>query len=291
MNGLRSALYVGKVWHRRWRPKTHSLDYRVFSALIDLDELPELARRSRLLSHNRFNLFSIMDRDFGPGDGSQLKPWVAAQLRGAGLEADDLRVGLLCYPRMFGYAFNPLSVYFCRRAGDGTLIAILYEVHNTFGERHCYLIPAPRDGGPTVRQSCAKSFYVSPFIDMQARYHFRITPPAGVPAAGDRLAVVIHQTDMAGRLLEAAFVAERRAWSDAALLSLLASHPLMTVKVIAGIHWEALKLWLKGVKLVPHPAPPANLVTVISGDPRRDMSGGTMNDEQYRQFRSRSHAA
>ena len=265
MNDLRSGLYVGKVWHRRWRPKTHRLDYRVFSALIDLDELPDLARRSRLLSHNRFNLFSIVDRDFGPGDGSRLKPWVAFQLRSAGLEADDLRVGLLCYPRMFGYAFNPLSVYFCRRAADDSLIAILYEVHNTFGERHCYLIPAPANGDRTVRQSCAKKLYVSPFIDMAATYHFRISPPAAQPAAGDRLAVVIHQTDAAGRLLEASFVAERRDWSDAALLSLLATHPLMTLKVIAGIHWEALKLWLKGIELVPRPAPPQALVSVISG--------------------------
>lgn len=263
MSPLRSGLFVGKVWHRRWKPKAHRLDYRVFAALIDLDELPVLASRSRIFSHNRFNLFSLMDRDFGPGDGAPLKPWVAAQLRAAGLPADDLRVELLCYPRMFGYAFNPLSVYFCRRAGDGALIAILYEVHNTFGQRHCYLIPAAAADG-VVRQTCAKSFYVSPFIDMQADYHFRILPPQAQPALGDRLAVVIHQTDPAGRLLDASFIAARRAWSDAALLSLLASHPLMTLKVIAGIHWEALKLWLKGIKLVSRPAPPADLVSIIS---------------------------
>ncbi len=263
MTPLRSGLFVGKVWHRRWKPKAHRLDYRVFSALIDLDELAELERRSRFFSHNRFNLFSLRDRDFGPGDGTPLKPWVAQQLGAAGLDASDLRVELLCYPRMFGYAFNPLSVYFCRRGADGALIAILYEVHNTFGQRHCYLIPAGTGDG-VVRQVCAKSFYVSPFIDMQATYHFRILPPAAAPAGGDRLAVVIHQTDPAGRLLDASFIAARRDWSDAALLSLLASHPLMTLKVIAGIHWEALKLWLKGIKLVSRPAPPADLVSIIS---------------------------
>lgn len=272
MSGKRSGLFVGKVWHRRWKPKTHRLDYRVFSALIDLDELPTLAAQSRVFSHNRFNLFSLMDRDFGAGDGTALKPWVAERLRTAGLEAGDLRVELLCYPRMLGYAFNPLSVFFCRRRSDGELIAILYEVHNTFGERHCYLIPAGQSGG-LVRQSCAKSFHVSPFIGMAATYHFRITPPAARPAEGDRLAVVIHQTDPDGRLLDAAFVAERRNWSDSALLSLLATHPLMTLKVIAGIHWEALKLWMKGVALVRRPTPPTELVSIIAGGTKHDRDG------------------
>lgn len=264
MSLFRSALFVGKVWHRRWKPKTHSLDYRVFSALIDLDELPELARQSRLFAHNRFGLFSLMDRDFGPADGSPLKPWVAAQLRRAGLPAEDLRVELLCYPRMLGYAFNPLSVYFCRRASDHALIAVLYEVHNTFGQRHCYLIPAEQAAG-TLRQTCAKSFYVSPFMEMAAQYHFRVVPPAAAPAEDDCLALVIHQTDAQGRLLDASFIGRRRAWSDAALLSLWATHPLMTVKVIAGIHWEALKLWLKGIKLVTRPEAPEELVSIISG--------------------------
>jgi DUF1365 family protein len=287
MTTARSALYVGKVWHRRWKPKAHRLDYRVFSALVDLDELPALASRSRVFSHNRFNLFSFMDRDFGPGDGSPLKPWVAAQLRAAGLEADDLRVALLCYPRMFGYAFNPLSVYFCRRCADGVLIAILYEVHNTFGQRHCYLIPAgpeSRMAGDVVRQICAKSFYVSPFIDMQATYHFRILPPAAEPHADDRLAVVIHQTDLAGRLLDASFIGGCRDWSDAALLSLLATHPLMTLKVIAGIHWEAMRLWLKGVKLVRRPAPPQDLVSLESG-------GMGTQDDRDEQVQSNRRAA
>ena len=114
-----SALYVGTVTHHRWKPKRHRLRYRVFSLLADLDEVPRLAQRLSLFSHNRFNLFSLMDRDFGAGDGSALKPWVAAQLADAGLESSGLKVSLLCYPRILGYAFNPLSVFFCRRARDG----------------------------------------------------------------------------------------------------------------------------------------------------------------------------
>jgi hypothetical protein len=261
-----SALYAGTVMHRRWKPKRHRVQYRVFSILVDLDELPHLARRLRLLSHNRFNLFSLMDRDFGAGDETALRPWVEAQLAAAGLKAEGVRISLLCYPRILGYAFNPLSVFFCRRAGDGALIAVLYEVHNTFGERHCYLIPT--DPAETeVRQSCEKNFHVSPFIAMQATYRFHILPPA------DRLAIVIHETDSAGPLLDASFVARRAPLSDANLLSLLARHPLMAVKVIGGIHWEALKLWLKGIDLVARPEPPARLVTIVQ-------RAGAQNDHE-----------
>jgi DUF1365 family protein len=251
-----SALYSGTVIHRRWKPKRHSLRYGVFALLVDLDELPELPRRLRLFSHNRFNLFALLDRDFGAGDGTPLKPWVEAQLAQAGLETRGIRISLLCYPRILGYAFNPLSVFFCRRAPDGALTAILYEVHNTFGERHCYLIPAESDGMP-VCQECDKAFYVSPFIGMQATYRFQILPPA------ERLAIVINESDAEGPLLDASFVSRRLPLSDGKLLSLLARHPLIGLKVIGGIHWEALRLWLKGVRFANRPSPPARLVTIV----------------------------
>jgi DUF1365 family protein len=251
-----SARYAGTVMHRRWKPKRHRLRYGVFALLVDLDELPDLMRRLRLFSHNRFNLFSLSDRDFGAGDGTALKPWVEVQLARAGLEAHGIRISLLCYPRILGYAFNPLSVFFCRRARDGALIATLYEVHNTFGERHCYLIPTESDGA-SVRQECDKAFYVSPFVGMQAHYRFQILPPA------ERVAIVINETDAEGPLLDASFVASRVPLSDGKLLSLLARHPLMGLKVIGGIHWEALRLWLKGVTLTNRPSPPPRLVTIV----------------------------
>jgi len=261
-----SALYAGTVMHRRWKPKRHRLQYRVFSLLVDLDELPLLTQRLKLFSHNRFNLFALMDRDFGAGDGTPLRPWVDAQLAAAGLETKGIKVSLLCYPRILGYAFNPLSVFFCRRARDDALTAILYEVHNTFGERHCYLIPT--DPAETrVRQTCEKNFYVSPFIAMQATYRFDILPP------GERIAVAIHQADPEGPLLDASFVAVRTPLSDVKLLSLLARHPLMALKVIGGIHWEALRLWLKGVKLVDRPKPPDRLVTIVQ-------RSGAQNDHE-----------
>jgi uncharacterized protein len=249
-----SALYAGTVMHRRWKPKRHRLRYGVFALLVDLDELADL--KLKLFSHNRFNLFSLMDRDFAAGDGTALRPWVEAQLARAGLETRDIRISLLCYPRILGYAFNPLSVFFCRRARDSALIAMLYEVHNTFGERHCYLIPAEPNGA-SVRQECDKAFYVSPFVGMQARYRFQILPPA------ERVAIVINETDAEGPLLDASFVASRVPLSDGKLLSLLARHPLMGLKVIGGIHWEALRLWLKGVTLTKRPSPPPRLVTIV----------------------------
>ena len=255
-----SALYAGTVMHRRWKPKRHHLRYGVFAMLVDLDELPEL--RLNLFSHNRFNLFSLMDRDFGAGDGTALKPWVEAQLAAAGLEWRGIRISLLTYPRILGYAFNPLSVFFCRRANDGALVAILYEVHNTFGERHCYLIPTGSDDAP-VRHACDKAFYVSPFIGMQATYRFQILPPSFESKTGERLAIVINESDSEGPLLDASFVAARVPLGDRNLLSLLARHPLMGLKVIGGIHWEALRLWVKGVKLTNRPAAPARLVTIV----------------------------
>jgi DUF1365 family protein len=261
-----SALYVGTVTHHRWKPKRHHLRYGVFALLADLDELPDLVRRLRLFSHNRFNLFALMDRDFGAGDGTALRPWVEAQLAQAGLETRGIRISLLCYPRILGYAFNPLSVFYCRRARDGALIAILYEVHNTFGERHCYLIPTESNvesNEAPVRQACEKAFHVSPFICMQATYRFQILPPSRESKTGDRLAIVINETDSEGPLLDASFVASRVPLSDGKLLSLLARHPLMGLKVIGGIHWEALRLWLKGIALTNRPAPPVHLVTIV----------------------------
>ena len=180
---VESCLYFGAVMHQRLRPRRHRLDYRVFAFYVDLDELPALDRRLRWFSHNRFNLLSLRETDHGDGQGD-LRGWVGRELAQAGIDLAGGRVGLLCYPRLFGYAFNPLAVYFCFDR-DGALAAVLAEVNNTFGDRHCYLARAPRDGGSTLRHACAKALYVSPFIGMDARYQFRVRPPA------ERLALAI----------------------------------------------------------------------------------------------------
>ena len=257
MTALASALYHGSVMHRRLRPRRHQLRYRVFSLLLDLDELPALHRSVRLFSHNRFNLFSFHDRDHGAGDGRPLRDWIEGHLRSADPSLCGGPIRVLCYPRILGYVFNPLTVYFCHDA-SGRLSAILYEVSNTFSERHTYLFPVPEGANGPIRQSCRKEFYVSPFISVDGRYDFTVVPP------GDDLAVVIQESDDEGRLLDASFVGQREALTGSALLRAFVRYPLMTLKVIVAIHWEALKLWRKGVPLHDRPAPPPNAVTAVT---------------------------
>lgn len=259
---FQSCLYLGTVVHQRLRPRRHELSYRVFSVLFDLDELPALAANLRLFSLGRWGVFSFREEDHGDGTGA-LRSWVLGQLADAGIDLDGGAVRILCYPRFFGYAFNPLSVFFCYRSG-GDLAAILYEVRNTFGERHGYLVPVEHPGehaggnsARVIRQACDKQLYVSPFIAMQARYHFRIVPP------GETISVVINQSDEEGPLLRAWFKGWRAPISDRMLATMLFRYPLMTLKVIGGIHWEALRLWLKGVPLVDRPLPPTYPVTVV----------------------------
>ncbi|MCG8544509.1 MAG: DUF1365 domain-containing protein [Alphaproteobacteria bacterium] len=240
---VESGIYRGSVVHQRLRPKRHRLRYRVFSLLLDLDELPALGRRFRLFAHNRWAPLAFHDRDHGPTTGDALRPWVEARLSEAGLRPDGGPIRLLCYPRIFGYAFNPLSVYFCYRR-DGAPAAILYEVCNTFRERHTYIVPVERDDPKVVRQRCEKAHYVSPFIAMDTAYHFRILPPS------DRVSIAIRQEDAEGLLLTASFGGKRQTLTDGALLRCLVDFPFMTLKVIAAIHWEALLLWLKGLRVI-----------------------------------------
>ena len=241
---LASALYAGTVVHQRMKPKKHRLQYRVFSLLLDLDELSALDRRLRLFGHNRRAVFSFRDSDHGDG-AEDLRGWVDRRLAEAGIAIPGGRVQVLCYPRLFGYVFNPLSVFYCFEAG-GALVAMLYEVSNTFGEKHTYVIPSEANGGKVVRQRCRKTFFVSPFVEMDCTYNFRVSIP------GDRTAVSIVEHDREGVLLSAVFSGARKTLDDRTLAWALFTYPLMTVKVMAGIHVEALRLWLKGVPFIRH---------------------------------------
>lgn len=255
-----SCIYRGSVTHKRLRPFAQAFRYRVFSLYVDLDELPALDRSLRLFSHNRPNLFAFFDRDHGPRDGTPLRPWIERHLHRAGIDLGGGHVRLLCFPRVLGYVFNPLSLWFCHHA-DGRLLAVLYEVHNTFGQSHGYLIPAAAAApGDRIVQQADKGFYVSPFIAMRARYRFRLKAP------GERLAVVIRQQVPEGDLLVARHGGRRAELSDRGLLRVFAAYPLMTLKVIAAIHWQALRLWLRGAKLEPRPTPPAQEVTLVRAD-------------------------
>jgi len=243
------TLYTGNVMHQRLKPFGHRFSYSVFSLLVDLDRLDELSRASRLLGVNRPGLTSFHESDHAE-DGMSLRAFADRLLTDAGLEAPAARILLLAYPRVLGYVFNPISVYFAYDAQD-RLIAVIYRVRNTFGERHSYVAPVLAgefdDNG--LRQSRTKIFHVSPFIDMGARYHFRILPP------GKTVRLRIHETEADEALLSAAFAGKAQNLDDRSLATCLLKIPFMTWKVMAGIHWEAMKLWFKGATF--HRSPPA----------------------------------
>ncbi len=173
---------------------------------------------------------------------------------------DDIgRIELLCYPRILGYTFNPLSVYYCYDL-RGRLAVMIYEVRNTFGGRHSYLIPVE---GASIDQQADKAFHVSPFNDMEMHYRFRLTAP------DERIGVFIQTIGADGPVLNAAFTGARATLTDKKLLSLFFRYPLMTLKVIIGIHWEAVKLLAKGLRLKPGAPDPKNPVTIVRGEPVR----------------------
>ncbi len=268
MNDWNSGIYSGKVTHKRLRPKRHFLQYRMFYMLIDIDEIDALARRYRLFSRNRFNIFSFFDSDHGKKSEEEtaaLRDYIESHLREAGAKTDGGVILLMTMPRIFGYVFNPLSVYFCHdRAGN--LNGLIYEVSNTFGQRHSYIFPldeSARKSGP-LNQECAKEFYVSPFMDMELGYDFTICPP------GETASVVINAQDKEGLVLATAFTGGRREFSDRHLLGLAFSYPLLTLKVILGIHWEALQIWLKGVGIRPRPPTPRQSRTIITRHAKRE---------------------
>lgn len=257
-----SALYVGAVTHQRMRPRRHRLRYRVFSLLLDLDEIDGLAARLRVFSRGRFNLFSFHDRDYGDGTDTPLRFQVERHLRAAGIELDGGAIRLLTMPRILDFAFNPLSVFFCH-GRDGGLRAIFYEVNNTFGQRHSYLLPVANVTGEAtlegpIRQSCSKAFHVSPFMEMDMRYSFAVAPP------GEALSIAITVSDAKGPVLIASHAARRRPLTDGALSRVFVTHPLLTLKVVGGILWEAARLWAKGVPVYTCPAQPTHAISISS---------------------------
>ncbi|MDB5392561.1 MAG: hypothetical protein JWM91_67 [Rhodospirillales bacterium] len=252
-----SALYCGTVAHKRLRPRVHALNYSAFWMLFDLDELPRLSKSLKLFGHNSFSLFSFYDRDHGDSSGQPLRRQIETHLEQAGIETDGGPIRLLCMPRILGYVFNPISIYFCYRP-DGSPKAIFYEVNNTFGQRHSYLIPVEFDRGRTIIQNCPKRLYVSPFNDMDMSYAFKVQPPEASVAVG------VDVLDPKGLMLTTSLRGKRRELSDAAIAGTFVRHPLLTLKVIAGIHWEALQLWLKGMKITERPPRPDRPVTIGS---------------------------
>jgi uncharacterized protein len=251
-----SGLYPGTVVHTRLRPVRHRLRHRILMMLLDLDELPRLARTLPIFSLDRFNLVGFYAKDHLAGDATPLRVQVERLLGRAGISLDGGAIRILCMPRVLGWVFNPLSVFFCH-GPDGALRAVLYEVNNTFGERHSYLIPVTDPDTGILRQSCEKQFFVSPFMDMAMRYHFRVAVP------GERASVAIEAHDAGGLMLSAGFAGLRRECTSANVLRMFLRFPLLGAQVLGGIHWEALKLWRKGMRIRPRPVPPGDPVSIV----------------------------
>ena len=275
-----AALYFGDVMHARLKPMGHRFSYRVMSLMIDLDRLDGADKQSPLFGVNRAALYSFNEADHGDRDGSSLRAYAQRCAVEHGIDLNGGRVLLLCYPRLFGYTFNPLSAYFCYRAG-GELALIIYEVRNTFGDIHPYVLPVGPDeiSSAGVRQHQDKLFYVSPFIEMAMRYHFHVSPP------GESVKLRILETDREGPLLAATFHGRRRALTTATLLRSFFSLPLVTFKILAAIHWEALRLWLKGARLVPREYGAANnhLATNKHSDKKRITSSASGRESSSRE--------
>ncbi|KAA5805142.1 DUF1365 domain-containing protein [Alkalicaulis satelles] len=240
-------LYLGHTVHERRAPFTHRFRYRIASILIDLERLDEAGRMSRLFSVETFNLYSFRQRDHGPGDGSSLTDWARARFEEAGIAIGEARLRLMCFPRVLGYVFNPLSIYFAEGA-DGALKGVIYQVHNTFGDRHAYV--APCAGETPERQEADKAFHVSPFFDLGGRYEFTLRAP------GEQFQLTIFKQRQPGPDLMATMALRRKPLTGRALASLFASQPFSTLKTISAIHFEALRLWMKGARYHPRPVPP-----------------------------------
>lgn len=258
---MQSAFYLGNVTHLRARPKRHFLAYSVFSMLIDLDELALLDKGGWIFGVNRRAILSFHEADHGKCETDHslsLKKRIHALLAQAGYASEGFSISLLCYPRILGYVFNPLTVYYIKDR-KGELRVIIYEVQNTFHESHTYLIPVETTRDGSVNQVTEKKMYVSPFTPLAGQYEFHMVAPA------ENVRVSVTLNDTQGKVLQAVFSGQRRAFSKWAALSMWGQYPLMTLKVTMAIHYEALKLFVKRMPLFRHrPAAEKNDVTITN---------------------------
>ncbi|MDX2232899.1 MAG: DUF1365 domain-containing protein [Hyphomonadaceae bacterium] len=249
-----AAAYEGQTTHVRFAPFERRFSYRLAQILVDIDRIADVSSQLKLLSYNRFNLFSFHDRDHGDRSGGPLRPWAENLFGAAGVTLEGGRIDLLCFPRMFGFVFNPLSLYFGHDR-EGRLRGIIYEVNNTFGETHAYV--APVADAPIHTHHARKLFHVSPLLAVEGDYHFRIVAP------GRRFRLVVDNLLNGVRQHSATLVGEARPLTDAWLGRILFTMPLMTLQVIFAIHWQALLLFLRGARYhrrPPRPEQPTSLV-------------------------------
>jgi DUF1365 family protein len=240
------------VHHTRLSPVRNSFNYGVFFLRLPLRQLQTKPVKSKLFSRNRFNILSHHDKDHGDGKLPLLQ-WIDALLKAQGVLDADGEVWLQTFPRVLGYVFNPISFWFCHRS-DGALRAILCEVSNTFGERHCYLLDKGHPIENAVEMSARKIFHVSPFCAVEGSYRFQFIHNQRA-ASADILARIDYYSDE-GAVLLTNISGSSRPLTDGNITIALLRYPLMTFMVIARIHWQALKLWIKRVPFYRKPSPP-----------------------------------
>ena len=243
----------GEVRHTRLRPAHNAFSYPTYFLMLPMRALHRSG--SGALAHNRRGLLSFFDRDHGDG-GPNALVWLDALLRREGVENADGEVWLHTYPRVLGYTFKPVSFWYCHTA-SGALRAIVVEVNNTFGERHCYLLDAPHYGQELTAR---KVFHVSPFCTLEGGYRFRFlnTMSDGTP---QKTVARVDYDDNHGALLETSVSGTLEPVTRASLRKALWRYPAMTLGVMARIHWQAFKLWRKHVPFVSKPRLPESFVT------------------------------
>ena len=249
-----SFIYSGNVVHKRFKPKVHYFKYKVFSLLIDLSEIESMEKNLKIFSFNKFNIISFYNKDHGERDGSSIKDWVINNLKKNNIDTNDIKIKLLCYPRIFGYVFNPLSVFYIYDK-NLNLISILYEVKNTFGEQHTYIFKTGIRHN-LLQHMCKKKFHVSPFIEMNCIYFFRLLKP------GNKISIIIDQNDEDGKILYASQDGIKSELTNVNLIKSYLKHPLMTFKIILAIHFEAFRIWTKGIKFIKKKIKIKNNITI-----------------------------
>ena len=242
MSSFTSCIYSGYVTHERFKPKKHFFKYKTFSLLINLSEIKNIEKKIKFFSYNKFNILSFYNIDHGFRNGDSLIYWVKKTLKKSKINFNLGKIELLCYPRFFGYVFNPLSIFYCYDK-NSKLKVVLYEVKNTFNEQHTYIFRCTSSSN-LILHKCNKKFYVSPFIEMKTFYNFRLLKP------DTKLNILIKQYDSKGLLFIARQVGKRVDLTSKNLFYEFIKHPFMSFKVILAIHFEAFRLWSKGIKHV-----------------------------------------
>ncbi len=261
MSQLASCIFEGTVVHKRLSPRQHAFAYRVFAMCLDVDEIDQVDRSLRLFSRGKRNLLGFWDADLGEPGTDFVGAKARRLLAQSELARFGARIELVCYPRILGFVFNPLSVYFCRDDA-GTVGAVIYEVTNTFGERTSYVLSTASEG-EAITQDCAKEMSVSPFTGASGHYGFHCIAPS------DRVVIGVNFREAAQPVLKTHFRGERRPLDDRTISRLMVRYPLMTLKVFGAIHFEAARLWAKGVPIVPRQTSPAYSFTIVDR-PARD---------------------